>query len=55
MNGPLELVVVACITLLKKKVVVLTYGGNLFVQGQEKAEISFAKGCGDRTWCIIDF
>lgn len=50
MNGPLELVVVASITLLKKKVVVLTYGGNLFVQGQEKAEISFAKGCGDRTW-----
>lgn len=49
MNGPLELVVVACITLLKKKVVVLTYGGNLFVQGQGKAEISFAKGCGDRT------
>ena len=33
----------------KKKVVVLTYGGNLFVQGEEKAEISFAKGCRDRT------
>ena len=41
-----------CVT--KKKVVVLTYGGNLFVQGEEKAEISFAKGCGDRTRCIID-
>lgn len=36
MNGPLELVAVACITLLKIKVVVLTYGGNLFVEGQEK-------------------
>ena len=36
-----------CVT--RKKVVVLTYGGNLFVQGEEKAEISFAKGCGDRT------
>ena len=51
MNGPLELVVVACITVLKKNAVVLTYGGNLFVQGEEKAEISFAKGCRDRTWC----